>query len=193
MRLLLGATICGLCCLLSLPSWAAGLLENPVSGSYQSGQGVIFGWFCDANTIEIVADGTIRVQAPYGTLRTDTQGVCGDTDNGFGFQVNWNDLGPGQHTIAVLADGVQFGQATVTVTTFGTNYLRGESGDYTIQFHGGTVHLQWSETLQNFVITSAPGESGGGTGSGSGGGGTGTGGGSGGGGMGGGGYGGGQY
>lgn len=99
-------------------------------------------------------NGTIRVPASYGTLRGDSRAACGDVNNGFGFQVNWNNLGDGTHTLVVLADGVQFGQATFTVKTLGTPYLAGASGSYVLPgFAGKDVTVQWSEALQNFVIT----------------------------------------
>ena len=101
------------------PVWARALLENPQPNSAQSGISVISGWACDANRIEIIFNETDTQQAGYGTRRTDTQGVCGDTDNGFGLLFNWNKLGNGTHTVRALADGVEFGSATVTVTTFG--------------------------------------------------------------------------
>jgi hypothetical protein len=136
--------------------YAQSQLENPAPNSFQSGQGIISGWHCQATTIEIVVDGTIRVQAPYGTLRGDTQAACGDVNNGFGFQVNWNELGDGTHTVVVLADGTQFGQATFSVKTLGVPYLSGASGSYRLQgFAGKDVTIQWSEALQNFVIVDA--------------------------------------
>jgi hypothetical protein len=135
-------------------AFAQGHLDNPTAGSAQSGQGLIYGWFCHASTIEMVVDGTIRVQASYGTLRGDTQGVCGDVNNGFGFQVNWNELGDGMHTLAVLADSTPFAHVSFTVTTLGVPFLTGASGTFHLQgFAGKNVTLQWSEPLQNFIIT----------------------------------------
>src|SRR4029453_17418890 len=58
--------------------------ENPASGSVQSGIGLISGWMCNANRIDIDIDGLATFQAAYGTGRDDTQGACGDTNNGFG-------------------------------------------------------------------------------------------------------------
>jgi hypothetical protein len=142
---------------LLLPSLAGaqGHLENPTPNSFQSGQGIIVGWHCNASKIEIEVDGSILVQASYGTLRGDTQAVCGDANNGFGFQLNWNVLGDGQHSLRVLADGQEFGRATFTVTTLGVEVLTGASGSYQVPFVGKEVTLTWSEPLQNFVITSA--------------------------------------
>ena len=70
--------------------WAQVMLENPQPDSAQSGIGVISGWACDANEIEIEFnnDAATRRQAGYGTQRLDTQSVCGDADNGFGLLFN---------------------------------------------------------------------------------------------------------
>jgi len=138
---------------------AQGILEVPTNNSFQSGKGVISGWNCKASIIEIVADGSIRVQASYGTPRADVQATCGGTLNtGFGFDMNWSNLSDGQHLIQVLADGVEFARATVTVTTFGTNYLRGATGfAFALGFPQptNTTLLQWQESAQNFVVTAS--------------------------------------
>src|SRR5712692_10314197 len=69
--------------------WAQATLEDPQLGSHQSGIGLIRGWVCQANRIDIEIDGQ-KVQAAYGTTRGDTQSVCGDSNNGFGLTFNWN-------------------------------------------------------------------------------------------------------
>jgi hypothetical protein len=56
--------------------------------------------------------------------------------------------------VRVLADGQEFGQATFRVKTLGVAFLPGASGTYQLQgFAGRNVTIQWSESLQNFVIT----------------------------------------
>ena len=148
------------------PVWAQATLENPQPNSSQSGIGVISGWACDANRIEIIFNETDIWQAGYGTRRTDTQGVCGDTDNGFGLLFNWNLLGDGIHTVQALADGVEFGRATVTVSTFGQEFLRDSSEEVDLTDFpqtGTNAVLRWQETLQNFVITDGSMGGGGGT------------------------------
>jgi hypothetical protein len=127
-------------------------VENPRDGSIQSGKGMISGWICTATKIELIADERFRVQAPYGIQRIDTQSVCGDDNNGFGFEINWNDLGDGLHTIQFLADGVEFARVIVTVQTLGVEFLRGASGGTTFSFNGCAVTVQWEESVQNFVI-----------------------------------------
>ena len=105
----------------------SGLLENPFSGSFQSGIGLFSGWVCDASQVEIEINGdpTLTFMAGYGTDRIDTTGVCGDSNNGFGLLFNWNLLGDGGHTVRALVDGVEFDSATFTVTTLGTEFVRG--------------------------------------------------------------------
>ena len=143
--------------------WAQskGVLENPGPGSYQSGVGVISGWMCEAEKIEIIFDDneTDRWRVGYGTRRTDTQDACGDTNNGFGLLFNWNLLGDGEHTVVAFVDGEEFGRATVTVTTVGEGeekeFLRGVGGTFTLpEFPRveDAVKVQWQEAQQNFVI-----------------------------------------
>ena len=134
------------------------ILENPSPGTFQSGVGVISGWACDAQTIEISFDGEPRLQAGTGTLRGDTQGVCGDTDNGFGLLYNWNLLGDGPHTVTAYADGVEFARVNVTVSTLGAEFRRDIDREVTIPDFpdvGTDVLLQWQEARQNFAIIDA--------------------------------------
>ena len=141
----------------------SGLLENPFSGSFQSGIGLFSGWVCDASQVEIEINGDppLTFMAGYGTDRIDTTGVCGDSNNGFGLLFNWNLLGDGtrggtQHTVRALADGVEFDRATFTVTTLGTEFVRGAEGECRVPNFptaGETVTLKWQESMQNFVIT----------------------------------------
>ena len=165
------------------------MLENPAPDSHQSGVSVISGWACDAENIVIEIDGTPFLAA-YGTVREDTQEMCGDTDNGFSFLWNWSNSGDGEHTVRALSnvslfrlgrnafrldrntshpektilfgnDGTEFGTATVTVTTFGTTFLREAQGS---SIHilddfpatGEETRIQWAESLQNFVIRDNP-------------------------------------
>ena len=139
------------------------ILENPQPGAFVSGIGTISGWVCDANTIEIEFDNDAanRWQAGYGTQRFDTYGVCGDANNGFGLLYNWNNLGDGIHTVRALADGVEFASATVAVTTFGEEFLRGASGTFTVSDFpqpGVSVDLLWQQSQQNFAISGISGD-----------------------------------
>ena len=132
-----------------------GYLENPGPNSFQSGIGVISGWVCEAETVEIVLNGEAQ-PAAYGTERLDTLDACGDTDNGFGLLFNWNLLGEGEHTVVARVDGEELGRATVRVTTLGTEFLRGVAGECEAEgfpMPGETVTLEWQQNSQNFVIT----------------------------------------
>ena len=133
-----------------------GVLENPGPRSWQSGIGVLSGWVCEADMVEVVLDDRPVQLAAYGTERADTEAVCGDTDNGFGLLFNWNRLEDGVHTVRALADGEEFGRATFTVTTLGTEFLRGAEGETVVPDFpspGEAVRLRWQGSNQNFVIT----------------------------------------
>ncbi len=130
------------------------ILGNPSLGSAQSGVSAISGWACEAEEIIIELNG-VPYRAGYGTTRPDTLERCGDTDNGFSLLWNWNNIGPGTHTVRALIDGVEFANTTVRVTTFGEPFLRGVSGTFPIPDFprpGETKRLRWEQSLQNFVI-----------------------------------------
>ena len=133
-----------------------GYLENPSPHSFQSGIGVVSGWVCEADTVELEIGHTGRQVAGYGTERLDTLDVCGDTDNGFGLLFNWNLLGDGEHEVIATVDGIELGRATVRVTTLGEEFVRGVAGECTVDDFpspGETVTLAWQQNHQNFVIT----------------------------------------
>ena len=150
-----------------------GYLENPGPNSFQSGIGVISGWVCEAERVEIEIETesgeTERQVAAYGTERLDTAvqrkdgtPLCGDTDNGFGLLFNWNRLGAGEHTVVAYVDDVELGRAVVRVTTVGEGeeeeFLRGAEGECVVAdfpMAGETVTLVWQQNSQNFVITDA--------------------------------------
>ena len=135
-------------------------LGNPAPGSFQSGIGVLSGWVCEAETVDLVFEpatgATFTEEAGYGTERPDTAGVCGDTDNGFGLLFNWNRLGEGQHTVRAYADGEEFGHSTFTVTTLGEEFPKGLAQTHEIEdfpAEGQTTTVEWQTGQQNFVIT----------------------------------------
>ena len=135
-------------------TFVQGYLENPGPASFQSGVGVLSGWVCEAEVVEIELNG-VPQEAAYGTERLDTAGVCGDTDNGFGLLFNWNLLRDGEHDVVALVDGVELGRATVTVTTLGQEFLRGVEGTCEVEDFptlGQHVTLVWQQNSQNFVI-----------------------------------------
>ena len=133
---------------------SVGYLENPSPTAFQSGLGVISGWVCEAEEVEIELNGVGQIAA-YGTARADTEAVCGDTDNGFGLLFNWNLLGDGEHEVVAFVDGVELGRATVTVTTLGAEFLRDVTGTCEVEDFptvGETVTLEWQQSQQNFVL-----------------------------------------
>ena len=133
-----------------------GYLENPGPYSFQSGIGVISGWVCEAEAVEITLGDLPPQRAAYGTERRDTEETCGDTDNGFGLLFNWNLLDDGEHVVVAYVDDTELGRATVRVTTLGEEFLRGVEGECVVDdfpMLGETVTLEWQQTSQNFVIT----------------------------------------
>ena len=132
-----------------------GTLENPGPASFQSGIGLLSGWVCEADVVEVEINGGPRIAAAYGTDRADTMDVCGDPDNGFGLLFNWNLLGDGVHTVVAVADGEEFGRATFTVTTLGMEFLQGMQGEAVVTDFpsaGEEVRLIWQQANQNFVL-----------------------------------------
>lgn len=141
-------------------AFAQGQLEVPDSGSSQSGIGIVSGWKCSAGDLTIQFDNGPIYEAAYGTIRTDTQGVCGDTNNGWAFLWNWNKLDDGQHTVKAFDNGVQFGAATFTVQTLGEEFRTGLSKTVSVSnfpASGQTTTLVWQEGQQNFMIQGVTG------------------------------------
>lgn len=135
---------------------AQAVLENPTSDSRQSGVGIISGWKCDAGDLSLTLDGGPSTKVAYGTRRGDTAAVCGDTDNGFSFLINWNLLGDGTHTVRLYDNGVQFAESSFEVVTLGATFVRNASRSrHVLDFPtaGEGTTLEWQEGLQNFVVS----------------------------------------
>ena len=131
----------------------AGALENPVPWSTKSGVGIISGWVCEAEELTARFDSGPQKVVPYGSERTDTAGVCGDTDNGFGLLWNYSELGDGPHTVTLYVDGEVATSVNFNVQTLGTNFLRGVAGSGTITLSNGLeVMVRWEESSQGFTI-----------------------------------------
>ena len=144
------------CGALPFAGHAAGLLENPSPATAVSGIGVISGWHCTASKVEIEFDGGARLLAGGGTDRLDAAATCGKRNVGFGLLLNWAVLGAGTHTIRALADGVEFGRASVNVVTLGSEFVTGKTAATTIPdfpSSGKTSVLEWREAEQRFAIT----------------------------------------
>jgi len=136
---------------------AAGALENPAPGSTVSGIGVISGWYCGATRVELEIDGGSHTVVPYGTDRADTAAACGGARNtGFGLLANWSLVPSGTHTLRALADGVEFARSTFTVTSLGSEFLKGKSAATTVYDFpsiGKSTVLQWQESSQSFIAS----------------------------------------
>lgn len=92
-------------------SFAEGSLEVPQYYSTQSGIDQIAGWYCDANQITVRIDNGPSMYASYKRDRPDTTEICGDSNNGFVYLLNYADYGEGLHNISVYADGALFASA----------------------------------------------------------------------------------
>lgn len=144
------------------PVSAQQLMENPQPLSSQSGISAISGWVCKAQKVQILVDGTIRLDAAYGTERGDTLTRCGDINNGFSILVNWNALAEGQHTVALCVDDVCGASVQITVQSYGESFLRGRSAILPVctnklspPFPTPTV-LTWQESSQSWAIGLTP-------------------------------------
>ena len=153
---------------------ARGTLDNPSDGGFRSGIGVISGWVCAAEEIEvrIFARGAQRATATldvaYGTSRSDTVGQCNhrSPNTGFGMTYNFNHLPEGEYTIQAYADDDPIGgQRTFTVVHLVDSFpdsnrlltgLRAAEcrvDDFPVP--GEDTDLLWEQSTQNFVIEDA--------------------------------------
>ncbi len=141
-----------------------GKLENPSPHSFQSGVGMVWGWVCDAEFVEVEIEteqGEVeQYMAAYGMERLDTQDTCGDVDNGFELLFNWNRLGDGEHRVTAFVDGMELSRAMVRVKTVGEGdqqeFLQGAVGECVVEgfpHQGQSTRLEWQQNSQNFVIT----------------------------------------
>lgn len=135
---------------------AQGNLENPQPSGMESGIGLVSGWYCTANRIQIQFDNSALADAAYGTARGDTASVCGDIDNGFGLLWNYNLLGTGTHRVRAFADGVLFADTTFQVKTLGQEFVTGlpPLTTYVLSLGlGKAIELSWQQSKQGFVIS----------------------------------------
>ena len=133
-----------------------GRLDNPLDGSTQSGNILIYGWHCDAGTIEIIIDDRPTKTAAYGAPRKDTEDKCGDIDNGVGYVFGSQLLDRDEtHTIRALADGIEFDRVQFTVDYFDSSFIRGLNSfvEITVPELGKEATLLWQESMQGYVIT----------------------------------------
>lgn len=135
-----------------------GRLENPSEGGDYAGIQLFSGWVCDADVLELLVDGSQYLTVPYGSDRLDTQSVCGDRNNGFGLLFNVANLGSGEHTATLFADGQKIDEATFNVTRLSTGEFAEDLTKCSVVDGFPTddkeVVLAWSEASQNFQIKS---------------------------------------
>jgi hypothetical protein len=144
--------------------------------SRQSSIGLLSGWVCEAGVVELELTGLDRIyrlEAACGTARAATAEtaagaeLCGDTDNVFGLLFNWNLLllhsdrprDTGVFTVRAIADGIEFGRATFTVTTLGAEFVEAAMGETVLAdfpTEGEAVRLMWQQATQNFVLAPLP-------------------------------------
>ncbi len=152
---------------------ATGFLGNPSDGGVRSGVGLISGWVCAANEVEIRifnAQNNRRVRtldAAYGTSRPDVpqNSNCTNANAGFGMTYNFNHLPEGEYRIGAYADGTTRIGAEHTFevvhlvefsATDTDRFLQGLDGECIVTDFpaaGETTMLEWEQSLQNFVIT----------------------------------------
>lgn len=133
-----------------------GRLENPSEGGDYAGIQLFSGWVCDADVLEVLIDGAQYLTVPYGGDRLDTQTVCGDRNNGFGLLFNMANLGSGEHTVTLFADGQKIDESTFNVTRLSTGeFAEGLTKCSVVDgfpTDDKEVILTWSEASQNFQI-----------------------------------------
>lgn len=129
--------------------------ETPAQGSLQSGIGIVRGWACDAESVEVRFDDLPRRAVAYGTSRSDTLEVCGDEDNGYGFVVGWGNLGLGPHRMRTYINGVEVADVEFEVVGLDEPFVRGLDATYQLENFpelGDSTTIQWSEPEQKFII-----------------------------------------
>ena len=122
----------------------AATLEIPTPNTTHSGIGVISGWKCQANgPLTVRFNNGPAIPLAYENERRDTEGVCGDTNNGFVAIMNWNLLGDGEHTAVVYDNGVEFDRTTFRVVTPGPEFLRDVQGEGTATLSNGQSPIKF--------------------------------------------------
>src|SRR5262249_8568502 len=131
-------------------------LEVPAPGTAVSGLGFVAGWKCSVGQLTYSIDNGPTAELLYCLSPRYVQVSCDHIHTGFIAEQNWNLDGNVRHTIRVFDDGFEFAEASFSVATFGTEFLRGASGIYLVPNFpktGKEAIIEWEENLQNFVIT----------------------------------------
>jgi len=139
-----------------LISQAQGSLENPAESSAESGIGIISGWHCTASRVDFFIDGKSVGYALVSSDRGDTAGICGKSNTGFSFLINYNELTRGTHNVKAYANGALFGDTTfVTTQSGGVAFLQGAAKNVVVNDFptpGNSATLIWNQSKQSFVV-----------------------------------------
>lgn len=136
-------------------------LEIPAAGATVTSVGIISGWSCLGGELQAritdAAGDVETVVLSHGSPRTDTEELCGDSNNGFSATQNWNRLAAGAATIELIRNGAVLESNTFSVLKLSEDeFLEGASGMCVVQdFPGmgqGTV-IEWDESRQGFFPT----------------------------------------
>ena len=80
-----------------------------------------------------------------------------DTDNGFVSIWNWGNLSHGTYTAVAYDNDEEFAESTFTVTTLGTEFLTGASGECRVPDFptpGETTTFEWNQNTQHLEAVS---------------------------------------
>lgn len=131
-------------------------IENPAPGSTQSGIGLISGWACISDSVEVSIDGGERIAVSGNMARADVRSTCGHSTAGFGLLINFNLLKPGAHTIRTYVKGTSVGAPLqFNVVAPAGEFATGLKREVTIAdfpSFGKTATIDWRESEQNFGI-----------------------------------------
>ena len=136
-------------------------LGIPAPGSTVNGIGLISGWSCLGGELkaEIIDAGEVvdTVVLNHGSSRTDTEGVCGDSNNGFSATVNWNHYAAGEKTVRLFHNGEEADSHTFSILRLSEDeFLTGASGMCVVNNFPNTgqeTTIEWDESRQGFFPT----------------------------------------
>ena len=92
-----------------------------------------------------------------GTEREDTEGACGDINNGFSSLFNWSRLGSGERTARLIRNGEEIASSTFMVTAFDDDFVTEAEGMCTIPNFpdmGTNATFVWETSQQGLVLES---------------------------------------
>ncbi len=139
-------------------------LEIPSPGTNVSGVGLVSGWSCLGGELTVefsdengaVLDHLTQTVL-QGTEREDTEGACGDINNGFSSLFNWSRLGSGERTARLIRNGEEIASSTFMVTAFDDDFVTEAEGMCTIPNFpdmGTNATFVWETSQQGLVLES---------------------------------------